>query len=154
MAKNTKHAGELELTCPKHPFMIRKKMTDRKYWCVFQNNQWLKHTPTKCVSWHQSLYFTKMDFLPLKCQGTINRPKVDMPVWTVCLWIPSSPKQKQIWLVKRSIVTLLLVNNLYSGTQTKTSQGTEPQYLHYVPILRRANLLQRVRLSGDWLLTF
>lgn len=57
-----------------------------------------------------------MDFLPLKCQCTINRLKVDTPVWTVCLWIPSSPKQKQMWLVKWSNVTLLLVNNLYPGT--------------------------------------
>ncbi len=57
-----------------------------------------------------------MGFLPLKCQRTINRLKVDMPVWTVCLWIPWSPKQKQMWLIKWSSVTLLLVNNWYPGT--------------------------------------
>lgn len=39
-----------------------------------------------------------------------------MPVWTVCLWIPWSPKQKQMWLIQWSSVTLLLVNNWYPGT--------------------------------------
>lgn len=57
-----------------------------------------------------------MSFLPLKCQHTINCLKVDMPVWTVCLWIPWSPKQKQMWLLKWSTVTLLLLNNWYPGT--------------------------------------
>ncbi len=57
-----------------------------------------------------------MGFLPLKCQCTINRLKVDMPVWTVCLWIPWSPKQKQMRLIKWFSVTLLLVNNWYPGT--------------------------------------
>lgn len=57
-----------------------------------------------------------MGFLPLKCQYTINRLKADMPVWTACLWIPWSPKQKQMWLIKWSSVTLLFVNNWYPGT--------------------------------------
>lgn len=57
-----------------------------------------------------------MGFLPLKCQYTINRLKADMPVWTACLWIPWSPKQKQTWLIKWSSVTLLFVNNWYPKT--------------------------------------
>lgn len=57
-----------------------------------------------------------MGFLPLKCQYTINRLKADTPVWTVCLWIPWSPKQKQMWLIKRSSVTLVFVNYWYPGT--------------------------------------
>lgn len=46
-----------------------------------------------------------------------------MPVWTVCLWMPLSPKQKQMWLVKWSNVTLL-VNNLYrDSSERKITQG-------------------------------
>lgn len=84
----------------------------------FKIYRWLEHTLTRCVLRHrQSIYFMRveMGFLPLKCQCTINRLKVDMPVWTACLWIPRSPKQKQMWLIKWSRVTLRLVNNWYSG---------------------------------------
>jgi len=72
-----------------------------------------------CVLRHRlSIYFmiVNMGFLPLKCQRTINRLKVDMPVWLVCLWILRSTKQKQMWLIKWFSVTLLLMNNWYQGT--------------------------------------
>lgn len=61
-------------------------------------------------------------------------------------------------LVNRSNITLLLVNNIYSGTapteerSEQTLQSTEPQYLHHVPILLTSDLLWRDRLSKDLLL--